>query len=356
MRMEMVWRISLALLLIVVSTGLASCRSGRSGPQAAAEPAGGPDFRVEPAEREELVSAVLAELDAKYVFPEIAAKNRPELAKRWSDDSMKAMTSGNAIMQRVNADLAALFHDKHVSLMPRSAIPEAMLHEEAEPTAADLERMAKFEASHGFGIERAEILPGNVGYLVLHHFPYVKVPGMEQAARDAMASIADSSALIVDLRHNGGGDGDTVALFLSYLLDRKTLLAESYDRLSGKTVQEWTREEVSGKRYGASRPVFVLTSRRTFSAGEGFSYAVQTLKRGTIVGETTGGGGHYNALAKVGKQFVLSVAIGYSKSPVTNTNWDGVGVKPDVEAEADRALDVATELARKATSGDAEKF
>jgi C-terminal processing protease CtpA/Prc len=95
----------------------------------------------------------------------------------------------------------------------------------------------------------------------------------------------------------------------------------------------------------------VLISRLTFSAAEAFAYNVQSLKRGTIVGETTAGAGHFNAFVKVGKQFVLSVAIGMTRSPLTGTNWDGVGVKPDIPTTADAALDVALERARKATHG-----
>jgi hypothetical protein len=310
----------------------------------------GADFSVDAADRRELVALVLQELDVKYLFPEVAAQNRPVLAKRWSDQALQTMTSARQIMQKMNADLLELFEDKHVFLKAARDIPEAMLHEQAAPTPEDLARMATFEENGHFGIARADIMEGGIGYLELDHFPYVNVPGMERAAANGVAAIADTRALIIDLRRNAGGDGDTVTLFMSYLLDDKTLLSESYDR-SGKTSSEWTRAEIRGRRYGASRPLFVLTSRRTFSAGEAFAYAVQTLKRGTIIGETTGGGGHYNRFVKVGKHFVLSVAIGTTKSPVTHTNWDGIGVKPDVETSADRALDVALDRARTAVGG-----
>jgi C-terminal processing protease CtpA/Prc len=165
---------------------------------------------------------------------------------------------------------------------------------------------------------------------------------------DAMGKVANTAALIVDLRQNGGGNGDTVIHYMSYLFDEKTLLSETFERSSPTPAQQWTRPEVPGQRYGASRPLFVLTSRLTFSAAEAFAYNVQTLKRGTIVGETTAGAGHFNAFVKIGKQFVLSVAVGMTRSPVTGTNWDGVGVKPDIPTTADDALDVALDRARKA--------
>jgi len=332
---------------------LAACRSGRFEPGGAPNPYAfvGPDFAVDPAERDEVVAAVLTALDAKYLFPEVAAKNRPELAKRWSGDAMKGMASGRAIAEKMNADLRELFRDEHVSLRSLKSMPESSLRGDAEPTPAELDAMAERAARAHFGIARADILDGNIGYLELDRFPYVKVPGVERAVSDAMGKVAKTSALIVDLRQNGGGSGDTVIHIMSYLFDEKTLLSEAYERSSQTPTQQWTEAEVPGQRYGASRPLFVLTSRRTFSAAEAFAYNAQTLKRGIVIGETTAGAGHFNAFVKVGKQFVLSVAIGMTRSPVTGTNWDGVGVKPDIATTADVALDVALDRARKATHG-----
>jgi hypothetical protein len=330
---------------------LAACRGGQVGPGPAANPYAfaGPDFPVDAVERDEVVATVLTALDTEYLFPEVAAKNRPELAKRWNADAMKTMTSGRAIVEKMNADLRELFSDQHVSLHSRKSIPEAILGGDHEPTPAELEQMAERAARAHFGIARAEILDGNIGYLQLDRFPYVKVSGVERAVSDAMGKVANTAALIIDLRENGGGSGDTVMLYMSYLFDEKTLLSEAYERSNPTPTPQWTRADVAGKRYGASRPLFVLTSRRTFSAAEAFAYTAQTLKRGTIIGETTAGAGHFNKFVEVGKQFVLSVAIGMTTSPVTHTNWDGIGVKPDIATAAERALDVARDIAQQTT-------
>ena len=320
----------------------ASCRRG---PPADPTVFTGPDFSIEPMERRELVTAILRALDDKYVFPEIAARNRPELERRWSESALQEVTSARKLTEKINADLRRLFRDKHVFLRPARSMP--MIFDDREPTEVELADLAMLEAPGHFGVARVEVVSGGIGVLELDHFPLVKVPGMEQAASDAMAAVADANALVVDLRRNGGGDGDTVSLFLSYLFDEPKLLNETYDRIANVKTAQWTRAEVRGKRY-TKGPVFVLTSRHTFSAGEGFAYAVQTLKRGTVVGETTGGGGHHNTFVKVGKEFVLSVAFTVSKSPVTGTNWDGVGAKPDVVANADDAFDIALKMAASA--------
>ena len=107
---------------------------------------------------------------------------------------------------------------------------------------------------------------------------------------------------------------------------------------------------MSGRRYGEKRPVWVLTSSETFSAAEELAYNLQTLKRGTVVGETTGGGANHNMFAIVGKRFLTSIPIGTTKSPVTGTNWEGVGVKPTIAVASAKALEAALAAARHAVA------
>ncbi len=189
-----------------------------------------------------------------------------------------------------------------------------------------------------YGVRHAEVRAGNVGYIELVEFPAAQLPEVAETVRAAMAKVAGTSGLVFDLRDNHGGDGDTVAMWMSYLLPERTLLLTSWDRTTGKTTEDWTPAP-RGPRY--ERPVQVLTSHRTFSAGEEFAYDVKTLGRGSIVGETTGGGANHNMFVRVGADFVLSVAYASTKSPVTGTNWEGVGVQPDVAVPAERALETA---------------
>ena len=65
------------------------------------------------------------------------------------------------------------------------------------------------EASN-FGFEKVERLEGNVGYLDLRGFHRAEVGGDTAAA--AMNFLANTDALIIDLRKNGGGAPDMVAL------------------------------------------------------------------------------------------------------------------------------------------------
>lgn len=306
------------------------------------------DFAVDDATRERLVADVIHELEQKFVFPERVAKKLPSLIGRWSSPPFSTLGSASEIVRAINADLTDAFHDGHLMLMPGRAedMPAAML-DSRDPTAAQLAQMDKEEAITRYGDIDAKVLDGNIGYFGLTHFPDVHLAGLPRAIADAMKRVRDTRGLIIDLRWNGGGDGETVAHIMAYLLDKRVLLLNEYDRVTNKHNEHWTPATVPGPRYGARRPVWVLTSRNTFSGGEELAYDVQTLKRGRLIGETTGGGAHHNQMVRVGGHFVLSVPTGTVESPVTHTSWEAVGVKPDVAVAADRALDVALAEARK---------
>jgi len=251
-------------------------------------------------------------------------------------------------VRAINTDLSEAFHDGHLSLLPGRAddMPAAMF-DTREPTAAELAALEKDEALLHYGIEDAKVLDGNIGYLELMHFPDFRLPGVKRAIAETMKRLRDTDGLIIDLRWNGGGDGDTVAHWMGYLLDKRVLLLREYDRVTNKHHEDWTPATVPEPRYGARRPIWVLTSRQTFSGGEELAYDLKTLKRGRLVGETTGGGAHHNQMVRVGGNFVLSVPVGTVESPVTHTSWEGVGVAPDVTVDAEHALEAALAEAHK---------
>jgi C-terminal processing protease CtpA/Prc len=155
-----------------------------------------------------------------------------------------------------------------------------------------------------------------------------------------MSFVADTDALIVDLRRNGGGDPAMVAYVLSYLFDTRTHLNDLRYGRGDRLEQFWTAP-VPGQVFGGTKPVFVLTSRETFSGAEDFAYALKILKRARIVGETTGGGAHPAREFKVSEHFTVAVPYARSVSPITNANWEGTGVVPDIAVPADDALRVA---------------
>jgi C-terminal processing protease CtpA/Prc len=235
--------------------------------------------------------------------------------------------------------LQAVSHDRHlrVDFLPRVLPPG-----DPEPSAEDKARMRDQLERLNCGFEKAVKLDGNIGYLKFNMFGDPEVCGPKATA--ALGSLAGVDALIFDLRDNGGGAPPMVAFVASYLFEQRTHLNDIYNRKENATTEHWTQPDVPGQKF-VDQPVFVLTSARTFSGAEEFCYDLATLKRATIVGETTGGGAHPAALKRLDDHFAVAVPFARAINPSTKTNWEGKGIAPHVRVPANQALDAATKLA-----------
>jgi C-terminal processing protease CtpA/Prc len=213
--------------------------------------------------------------------------------------------------------------------------------EAAEAPSEEEQRRRRLEAARydNFGFQKIEKLPGNIGYLDLRGFYDASVGG--ETAVAAMNFLANSDALIIDLRQNGGGSPSMIQLISSYLFEEPVHLNSFYIRKEDRMKQFWTQAQVQGKRM-ADTPIYVLTSNRTFSAAEEFTYNLKNMERATIIGETTGGGAHPVEFHSFPELHVgLSVPFGRAVNPVTKTNWEGTGIEPHIAVPADEALEVA---------------
>ena len=298
-----------------------------------------------------VADAAVEKLKQWYVFPDVAGHVETVFKKApRSGKSFANAEEGKAFAQQLTTELQAVTHDKHL----RVGFSEAPLAQRvvATPTAEEEAQQRDHFEKLNFGVERVERLPGNIGYIDLRGFAPLQWGGDKIAS--AMNLVANTDALIVDLRKNGGGDPSTVAFMTSYLFDTRTHLNNLYFREGDRTEQFHTMDWVPGHRFGQKKPVYVLTSSRTFSGAEEFSYNLKNLKRATLVGETTGGGANPGDLYPLSAHFQMFVPTGRAVSPITKTNWEGTGVAPDVKAPADQAFAVARKLALTALA-DAEK-
>jgi hypothetical protein len=290
--------------------------------------------------RAHVVAATAAVLNTYYVDPAIAEKMGSYLRESLKNGALN-LTDGSQFAATLTDGLRSISHDKHlhVDFTPANLPPPI------PPTAEDLARArAVMRASH-CGFTPAQHLSGKIGLLKFDSFP--ESDFCADAASTALNSLGDSRAIIIDLRDNGGGDPAMVAYIASYFFASRTHFTDIWTRQTGKTEQLWTHANIPGKPY-AKAPVFILTSSDTFSGAEDFSYSMQALKRAVIVGETTGGGAHPVSGHSVGDGFTVGVPFAKTINPVTHTNWEGVGVQPDVKVSASQALESALALARKA--------
>ena len=279
-----------------------------------------PDLTIDAATRTKVIDAILKRLNDSYVFPEVAKKMDQSIRERVNKKEYDQITSSKEFAKKLTDDLQAVSKDKHLRVRYSNAsIPER------EP--------------------QRERLRGNIGYLEFLHFADEELGADTVAA--AMNFINGTDALIIDMRNNGGGNPAMVALVCSYLFGPEPVhLNDLYWREGNRTDEFWTRKEVAGKHY-LNKDVYVLTSKRTFSGAEEFTYNLKNLKRATIIGETTGGGAHPGGGFRMSEHFMMFVPTGRAISPITKTNWEGSGVTPDIPVPAEQALLVARLMAMK---------
>lgn len=307
------------------------------------------NLKIDAATRARLIDGAIANLNEFYVFPETAKKMEEALRTRQKKGEYDSVNDGDAFATLLTEHLQEVSHDKHlrVNFFPR-VLPKG---EPGQSPNAEAQMRAQAERNN-CAFERAERLPANIGYLKFNAFfdPAICAP----TATAAMNFLGNVDAIIFDLRDNGGGDPKMIAFISTYLFGDVTHLNDLYNRKEDRTTQYWTLANVPGKRL-TGKPVFVLTSKRTFSGAEEFSYNLKNLKRATIIGETTGGGAHPVSGHRLDDHFMIGVPFARAVNPISKTNWEGTGVEPDVKVPADEALDVAKKMAAEQIGNDQRK-
>jgi hypothetical protein len=285
-----------------------------------------------------IVESLTREFNENYVFPETAQKMEAALKKNLADGRYKDIDDPEILASRLKADLIDVSHDKHINVFYMEKDPG---NPEQNP-AVEAREVAEM-ASNNFGFKKLEILPGNIGYIDLRGFMPAEYAGATAVA--TMKYMANTRALIFDLRNNGGGSPSMIQLLTSYLVAAPTHLNTFYVRKTNSEEQFWTPAHVDGPRY-LDKEVYVLTSGGTFSAAEEFTYNLKNMKRATIVGDTTGGGAHpVNLHYLKDIKFAAMIPFGRAINPITKTNWEGTGVEPDVKVKTEQALTKAHTLA-----------
>jgi hypothetical protein len=293
------------------------------------------DPRIDGAARAAAIENLARKIQSGYVIPEAS-----ETAVRFLRNAQAAGTydgfgTARAFAEKLTADLRSAANDKHLAVFfdPESAAP-------TKPAASTAPPREPFN----FGFDKVERLPGNIGYLDLRSFANL-AEGRETAST-WLTALANFDAIIIDLRQNGGGNTPMVAYIASYFFSPKPVhLTDMYWRDQNQTVELWTLENLPGRR-SVNQDLYLLIGPSTFSAAEDFCYSLKQLKRATLVGETTGGGAHMGrGLQRISPLFTAFIPTGQSLNPITKTNWENVGVEPDVKVPADKALTEAQLLA-----------
>ncbi|WP_329379936.1 S41 family peptidase [Streptomyces sp. NBC_01351] len=295
---------------------------------------------------EHIIEAALDRITAGYVFPEKTAAIEAAIRPRIASGAYEGL-GGPELCETVTRHLQEVCPDKHLRLLWTDE-PQSL-----EPVDDDggIAAFLTLLRAENQGVHRVERLDGNVGLIELRRIATATEGAAAIGA--AMQLVAHSTALVLDLRACLGGAPDGAALWNSFFFPEdhdQVHLHDVYDRGTDSTRQYWTSPHLPGPRYAdhRRRPVYVLTSEITFSGGEDVAYTLQAHGRAVVIGATTRGGAHPTARHAVSEHTLVTVPAARSISTVTGTNWEGVGVVPDIRVPADQALDQALEEALKA--------
>lgn len=296
---------------------------------------------LDTATRSEVINTLLTLLQKHYIFPQVAQEIENALRLRMSKGEYEQITSGEQLAQVLTTHIQEVSKDKHLRVSySAQALPELKEQQSEQQQRA---RWHEYWRIQNYGFHKVERLPGNIGYLDFRAFYPTEYAG--ETAIAAMNFLANTDALIIDVRHNHGGYPEMIALITSYLFSPEPVHLNSlYWRSSNTTQQFWTLPYVPGQRY-LNKPIYVLTSHETFSGGEEFTYNLKNLKRATIIGETTAGGAHPGDMQRINAHFEVFIPDGRAINPITHTNWEGTGVTPDIEVPQEDALKTAQKLA-----------
>lgn len=259
-----------------------------------------PDMTIDAATRAQVVETLFKDMNDSYIFPEVAKKMEGNIRSRMKNKQYDALASAREFAQKLTDDLQSVSKDKHIRVrFSKNVLP--VRKDVEEPTAEELAEEANYMRRVNFGFEKIERLQGNIGYVDLRGFLDPKAGA--ETVQAAMTFLANTDALIFDLRQNGGGDPEMVALISSYLFgDKPVHLNSLYWRKGDRTEDFFTKPNLANKKFG-DKDIYVLTSNRTFSGAEEFSYNLKNLKRATIIGETTAGAANPGGMFRLTEHF-----------------------------------------------------
>jgi len=281
-----------------------------------------------------VIGSIAVELREAYVFPDKGAQAADALEKALAKSAYAGADDPAQLALQLTEQLRAITGDSHLRVIAGS------------PFANQPAPSAPPEA--GFEVMR---LDGDIGYIRLARF--VAPDAFNLAADEVMRGLSDTSALVIDMRDNGGGHPASVAYLVSFFLDParpvhiNDLIWRNRGTATFRTESFWSSPTPVSY---LDRPVYVLVGPKTYSAGEEFAYDLQALGRATVVGERTRGGANPGGLNELGADLFAVVPTGRAENPITRGNWEGVGVRPDVQASADEAREAAVDLAKRRKS------
>jgi hypothetical protein len=285
-------------------------------------------------DRAEMIDSVASIFASRYVYPEKGIQMDSLLKSNLSNGVYDGDSLLSDFTKSISDDLREFSQDLHIRVRP---IPKNRFY--ATEDKGITSEQIYLESLENFGWEKAEILPGAIGYIKVDAFEDTAYAG--EAAEAALGFIANSQAVIIDLREHHGGEENMQQLVASYFFDKPTQISGLYWTYLDSLAEAWTHTDIRGASL-AQKDIYILTSNQTASGAEAFAYNMKHQRNATIVGEKSAGAAHWSdwyEFPNLG--MVVHVPVARPINPATNTSWEGTGVIPHIEISPEKALDTA---------------
>ena len=277
---------------------------------------------------------------AHYVF----AAEAETIANSLLANNLSEASADEDFATEVTERLQGINGDKHLRLKWH---PDGLV----DPASEDdwLIDYTQRAADNSFGIGEIGWLDGDIAVLPLQpELFHPMIAGDAQTV--AMQQVSTARGLVLDLRGCRGGAPQATALVATYLIGSDEHLSDLVTRDPAFLEQIWTMPWVPGSSVAPNVPVAILTSSETFSGAEDLAYTLQAKGRAIVVGERTGGGAHPRRGFRITDHLEATIPVARTINQVTATNWEGVGVIPDVNVAASDALEAAVSQLRDRAS------
>ncbi|MFK7888585.1 MAG: S41 family peptidase [Gammaproteobacteria bacterium] len=279
------------------------------------------------------IDDMLKVLKEVYVFPENVPAIEEKFARNMEQGLYDHVETTEDFVESVSADLADFAQDGHMSVM--------LARSDATPSHVLIESVD--ERKNNYGFQKVEILKGNVGYVKWNKF-YADASA-KSTVDDAFGFLGRTSALIVDLRDNIGGSPELARYILSHFYEEPTLLWRFHSRGNRDVYDHLSIAQVGSEHFKSDFPLYVLVGTETGSAAELFAYTLKHSNKATLIGAQTRGIAHAVGAVSINQYFDGRFSMASMSNPVTNKDWEKVGVIPDIVAEKDKSLMIAHDLA-----------
>lgn len=306
-------------------------------------------------EKAQIIEKAISLLRENYIYPERVKGIETFLQNKLKSGGYKQFAKQQDFLQNLNTDLEREGKDHHLDIFfGPERVKQVKLEQQNEATNKPQEFNAEFMMRlryENFRLRKIERLDGNIGYFNFLNFAPL-TPSKESLV-GAMNFLRYSSAIIIDLRGNGGGYADTMNFLISYFVKDGTQIGEWRSRKDNQIRKVFVPADAAVNRIPEDVPVYILVSNRTSSAAEGFSGTLQQFRKAVLVGEQTKGEGNPGELFIINDFLYMVIPTIESRNPVTGKSIDGIGLTPDIKISPDKAfakalLETCRQLAKTA--------